>query len=112
MKARLALLFLIQLALTNVMAQDLYNQIDEMGNVTQRSDNQNFNKHNNDTTRNKEIPKGYYTWNVDRKFGDRIFVEPDTLPHLFMNNFLRAKVSRTVRSGAMHTMNDTLQAWV
>lgn len=85
MKARLALLFLIQLALTDVMAQDVYNQIDEMGNVTQRSDNQNFNKHNNDTTRNKEIPKGFYTWNVDRKFGDRIFVEPDTLPHLFMN---------------------------
>ena len=85
MKARLALLFLIQLALTDVMAQDVYNQIDEMGNVTQRSDNQNFNKHNNDTTRNKEIPKGFYTWNVDRKFGDRLFVEPDTLPHLFMN---------------------------
>ena len=85
MKARLALLFLILLALTDVMAQDVYNQIDEMGNVTQRSDNQNFNMHNNDTTRNKEIPKGFYTWNIDRKFGDRIFVEPDTLPHLFMN---------------------------
>ena len=62
-----------------------YNQIDEMGNVSQRNDNQNFNKHNTDTTRNKEIPKGIYTWTLDRKFGDRILVEPDTLPHLFMN---------------------------
>jgi len=65
--------------------ENSYNQIDERGNVTQRGDNQNFNKHNNDTTRNKEIPKGLYTWTLDRKFGDRIFVEPDTLPHLFMN---------------------------
>ena len=65
--------------------QNTYNQIDESGNISQRSDNQNFNKHNNDTTRNKEIPKGLYTWTLDRKFGDRIFVEPDTLPHLFMN---------------------------
>lgn len=73
------------MALTNVMAQDVYNQMDESGNVTQRGGNQNFNKHNNDTTRNKEIPKGIYTWTIDRTTGDRNFVEPDTLPHLFMN---------------------------
>ncbi len=86
MKARLTLLLLIGVALaSNVRAQDTFNQIDESGNITQRSDNQNFNKHNNDTTRNKEIPKGFYTWTIDRKFGERIFVEPDTLPHLFMN---------------------------
>ena len=85
MTKRLSLLFLSLLVLTTVSAQDTFNQIDEMGNVSQRSDNQNFNKHNNDTTRNKEIPKGLYTWTLDRKFGDRIFVEPDTLPHLFMN---------------------------
>jgi len=65
-------------------AQDTYNQIDEAGNVTQR--NQNFNKHNNDTTnKNKEIPKGLHTWRVDRKFGDVIPTTPDTLPHLYMN---------------------------
>jgi len=64
-------------------AQDTYNQIDEYGNVTQRNDN--FNKHNNDTTRNQEIPKGFYTWTVDRLFGDITPAEPDTVPHLFMN---------------------------
>ena len=80
---RLSLLFLSLLALTTVNAQDTFNQIDETGNVTQR--NQNFNKHNNDTTRNKEIPKGIYTWNIDRKFGNIIPVAPDTLSHLFMN---------------------------
>ena len=80
---RLSLLFLSLLALTTVNAQDTFNQIDESGNVTQR--NQNFNKHNNDTTRNKEIPKGIYTWNIDRKFGNIIPVVPDTLSHLFMN---------------------------
>ena len=85
MTKRLSLLILSLLVLTTVCAQDTFNQIDEMGNVSQRSDNQNFNKHNNDTTRNKEIPKGLYTWTLDRKFGDRIFVEPDTIPHLFMN---------------------------
>ena len=84
MTKRLSLLILSLLVLTTVSAQDTFNQIDEMGNVSQRSDNQNFNKHNNDTTRNKEIPKGLYTWTLDRKFGDRIFVEPDTIPHLFM----------------------------
>ena len=68
------------------LAQDTYNQIDDMGNVSQRSDNNNFNKHNNDTTRNKEIPKGIHTWTVDRTFGDIIPAEPDTVHHLFMNS--------------------------
>ena len=85
MKARLTLLLMWILTVTDVMAQDIYNQIDEMGNITQRSDNNNFNKHNNDTTRNKEIPKGFYVWTIDRKFGDVIPAVPDTLPHLFMN---------------------------
>lgn len=67
-------------------AQDRrYSQIDESGNITQRSENRNFNKHNNDTTKNKEIPKGHYVWTVDRKFGDVIPSTPDTLHHLYMN---------------------------
>ena len=69
-------------------AQDSFNQIDEEGNVTRRSGN--FNKHNNDTTRNKEIPKGIHTWTIDRTFGDIIPVEPDTVPHLFMNTTFNA----------------------
>ena len=86
MKTRLTLLLLLLLSLSGARAQDVYNQIDEMGNVTQRRENQNFNKHNNDTTRNREIPKGLYVWTIDRKFGDMIPAQPDTLPHLFMNN--------------------------
>lgn len=57
------------------------NQMDVNGNVT----NRNFNKHNNDTTRNKEIPKGLKVWKIDRKFGDVFPTLPDTMPHLFMN---------------------------
>ena len=64
-------------------SQDTFSQIDESGNVTQRNSNQNFNKHNNDTTKNKEVPKGMKTWTVDRKFGNVIPTEPDTLHHLF-----------------------------
>ncbi len=85
MSKRLTLLILSLLVLTTVSAQDTYNQMDEMGNISQRSENKNFNKHNNDTTRNKEIPKGIRTWTVDRKFGNIIPAQPDTLPHLFMN---------------------------
>ena len=85
MTKRLSLIFVALLALTSVCAQDTFNQIDEMGNVTQRSDNTKFNKHNNDTTKNKEIPKGIYVWTIDRKFGNVIPAVPDTMPHLFMN---------------------------
>ncbi|MDE5948191.1 MAG: hypothetical protein K2G86_05320, partial [Prevotella sp.] len=47
--------------------------------------NRNFNKHNNDTTATKEVPKGLYVWTVDRRFGDITPAEPDTTSHLFMN---------------------------
>ena len=86
MNRRLTLLLLTLTALTSVGAQDTFNQIDESGNVTQRSNNQNFNKHSNDSTSgDKEVPKGYYVWTVDRKFGDVIPATPDTLYHLYMN---------------------------
>jgi len=78
-----AILLTIHYSLLTSFAQDTYNQIDEYGNVSQRTDN--FNKHNNDTTRNKEIPKGFHTWTIDRTFGDMTPAEPDTVPHLFMN---------------------------
>lgn len=86
MSRRLAtLLFALALVLTAVRAQDTFNQIDETGNITMRGGNRNFNKHNNDTTGHKEIPKGLYTWTVDRKLGNVQPAIPDTLPHLFMN---------------------------
>ena len=82
MRIKVYLLLLAMLAIRPMMAQDTFNQIDEMGNVSQR--NQNFNKHNNDTTsKNKEVPKGLKTWTVDRKFGNVIPTEPDTVHHLF-----------------------------
>ena len=58
-----------------------FNSMDADGNTT----NNKFNKHNNDTTRNKEIPKGLRVWKIDRKFGDVFPSLPDTMPHLFMN---------------------------
>lgn len=78
--------FLLGLIAVTVKSQT-YNQIDETGNITQRDEreNRNFNKHNNDTTKNKEIPKGLYVWTVDRKFGDISPTLPDTMPHLYMN---------------------------
>lgn len=93
------LLFTFHLSLLTASAQDTYNQIDADGNVTQRSENGNFNKHNNDTTRHKEIPKGFHTWTIDRTFGDMKPVEPDTLPHLFMNT--------TFNSGSYGEYNHT-----
>ena len=89
MKIRILFLLFTMLAVRPLMAQDTYNQIDEMGNVTQR--NQNFNKHNNDTTsKNKEVPKGMKVWTVDRKFGNVIPATPDTLPHLFPNSLFNS----------------------
>ena len=70
-----------------------FNQIDETGNITQRNDNnRNFNPHNNDTTQNKEIPKGIYVWTVDRKFGDIKPAAVDTVPHLYMNTTLNTGI--------------------
>lgn len=74
------------LALTHVDAQTdrTYNQIDESGNISQRSEGQS-NRHNNDSTRNKVIPKGIYVWTIDRRLGDITPAEPDTISHLFPN---------------------------
>jgi len=85
----MTLLFTIHYSLftTPLRAQDVYNQMDEQGNVTQR--NQNFNKHNKDTTNhNKVIPKGLKVWTVDRKFGNIMPATPDTMPHLYHNTTL------------------------
>ena len=87
-------LITIHASLFTASAQDrrTFNQVDESGTITQRTDNGNFNKHNNDTTKNKEIPKGYYSWTVDRKFGDIIPATADTVHHLFMNTTFNSGV--------------------
>ena len=60
---------------------DSFNQMDEDGNVTQRST-----KHNADSLgTDKEIPKGIKVWTVDERFGDVRKAELDTVPHMFMN---------------------------
>lgn len=60
---------------------DSFNQMDEDGNVTQRST-----KHNADSLgTDKEIPKGIKVWTVDERFGDIRKAELDTVPHMFMN---------------------------
>lgn len=60
---------------------DSFNQMDEDGNVTQRSTKQNADSLGTD----KEIPKGIKVWTVDERFGDIRKAELDTLPHMFMN---------------------------
>lgn len=66
-----------------------FNQIDEEGNVSQRSGTKNFNPHNNDSTsKSKVVPKGIYVWTVDRKFGDIRKAEVDTIPHLYPQSTL------------------------
>ena len=84
---RILSIIICLLALTPVCAQNTrqYNQIDENGTISQRGGENDgrFNKHNNDSTRNKVIPKGTYVWTIDRRLGDIIPAIPDTLPHLF-----------------------------
>ena len=87
MRNILSTLLMLMMVLTEASAQDsrTYNQIDENGNITQRNENRNFNKNSNDTTKNKEVPKGHFAWKVDRRFGDVIPSDRDTIHHLFMN---------------------------
>lgn len=66
--------------------------MNEDGQIRQRSENRNFNKHNNDTTQRKEIPRGIYVWTVDRKFGDIRPATVDTLPHLFQNTIFNTGI--------------------
>ena len=79
---------LLSLTVTTAEAQ-IFDQTNSEG-PTQIDNNQNrnFNKHNNDTTSNKEIPTGLYVWTIDRKFGDVTPAIPDTVPHLYPNTTL------------------------
>lgn len=83
---KIATVFLMVMLATAVRAQIL-NPMDTDGMMPEMDNNtnRNFNKHNNDTTAAKEVPKGLYVWTVDRRFGDITPAEPDTMSHLFMN---------------------------
>ena len=88
MRIRHTLLSLLACTTLAVQAQ-VYNQMDPSGNITQRNEygtNGNFNPNRRDSThQNKEVPIGLRFWKVDRRFGDVIPSEPDTIPHLYQN---------------------------
>ena len=73
-----------------------YNQLDDNGNFTQRNEynnNGNFNPNSNDTTSSaKEVPYGVHSWTVNRRFGDIIPAQMDTLHHLFQNTIYNTGV--------------------
>jgi len=79
---RILLTLMLMLPLT-LAAQD-YNSIDETGKITERGSDV-FAKHGDTTQTARVIPKGINVWTVDRRFGDRIKAEVDTLPHLYQN---------------------------
>ncbi|MBR1687660.1 MAG: putative porin [Prevotella sp.] len=87
MRKKQLLTLLLCLCTVWTASAQVYNEMDEDGNVTQRNENRNFNMHSTDTTRQaKDVPKGIRVWTVDRRFGDVQPAEVDTLPHLFQNS--------------------------
>ncbi|MGN1264179.1 MAG: putative porin, partial [Prevotella sp.] len=86
MKKFLSVFFL--LLITTISSAQTFDETNEMGGLMMQDENRNknFNKHNNDTTSNKEIPTGLYVWTIDSKFGDITPATPDTMPHLYMNS--------------------------
>ena len=104
-KAAVIILIAYHLSLITSFAQT-YNQMDEFGNITQRDEqNGNFNPHNRDSvTSDKEIPMGIYVWTVDRKFGDMIKAEVDTLPHLYpQSTFATGRYMQYNTTGSNYT---------
>ena len=89
MKKTFILLSLLVGTVFSMQAQ-VYNQMDPNGNITQRDEfgnNGSFNPNRRDTTKqNKEVPIGLRFWKIDRRFGDVIPSEPDTVPHLYQNS--------------------------
>lgn len=88
-KKQILLLTLSACTVLPLQAQ-VYNEMDANGDITQRDEygNQsgNFNPNRRDSTKtNKVVPKGVWAWTVDRRFGDIIKSEPDTMPHLYQN---------------------------
>ena len=86
--------FLFLAGSQTLCAQGIREQSDDGFNVsdTQYDQSRNtFRPNKNDSTRgSKEIPKGIKVWTVDRKFGDIIPAEVDTMPHLFPQSTLAA----------------------
>lgn len=77
------LLFII-CCLTNIAAAQDYNQLTDDGTFTPARDRQTA-RNDSLKSQHKEIPKGFRTWTIDSRFGDRTPVLPDTASYLFMN---------------------------
>ena len=98
------LLFIVASLPTMAQIDDLnngINSIDPNGNIT----NSQKRKNSADSLgSDKEIPEGIYVWKVDRRFGDRIMAQPDTLTHMFMNSIfttgMRGEYNTTGNLGA------------
>lgn len=94
-----AILLSLMLCSTVGHAQELTG-IDENGNMTRINEQGNFNPNRVDSTRKtKEVPKGIYVWQVDRKLGDIIKADVDTIPHLYPQS--------TMAMGTYGTYNTT-----
>ncbi len=79
--------------MATAMHAQVYNQIDESGNITQRDErNGNFNPNNRDSVKNKEIPRSVHVWTIDRHFGDIRPAELDTMPHLYQNTIFNTGI--------------------
>lgn len=84
MKKIISLTFLLTICIQGFAQFDeTMNSIDTDGNI--RTGNRNGRVNPDSLGSDKEIPEGLYTWTVDRMFGDRTMVQPDTIPHMFMN---------------------------
>lgn len=83
----LLLLFIVTATLAPVQRTEA--QSLNPASLMQEGSNGSFNPHRNDTTnKDKEVPKGIYVWTVDRRFGDIIKAEVDTMPHLYPQSTL------------------------
>lgn len=99
-------LFLLLFAFATSAHAQTFNQIDDSGDITQRSESNNFNPHSKDTTKqSKIVPKGLYVWTVDRRFGDIRKAEADTIPHLYPHTTLA-----TGKYGQYNTLGNNFTA--
>ena len=65
-KKRYLILSLLACTVIQLQAQ-VYNEMDEFGNITQHDENGFFNPNKRDSTKNnKQIPRGVWAWTVDR----------------------------------------------
>lgn len=90
MKRLHTIILLLCLALYSAYAQD-YNQLNDDGTFVAANSKQ-FGRSDSIQSKHKEIPKGFHTWTIDSRYGDRTMVEPDTASYMFMNSIYTSGV--------------------